>query len=149
MVSTSSGCGKQRLRSAFDALKQELQGVESARVMTVKALCEKAEISRNALYRYHGDVLKELKAHNALCARSNDFVAAARLSRLQQENASLRVSTERLAALVDYYFCALKEATQLLERRERELANVHRQLAAKVVPLQDVSRGSPPRVDRA
>ena len=52
---------------------------------------------------------------------------------LRRENMQLREQRAKLAALVDHYFCAYREATALLDRRGRELAQVRRLLQAKPI----------------
>ena len=47
------------------------------------------------------------------------------------ENRLLRGRLAQLAALADHYYCAYREATALLDRRERELSDLHRRLDAK------------------
>lgn len=46
----------------------------------------------------------------------------------------------QLAALVDHYFAAYRETTTLLERRERELAQLRKQLPARLTVVS--SRGA-------
>ncbi len=50
---------------------------------------------------------------------------------LRRENAQLREQRAKLAALADHYYCAYREAKSLVERRERELSDVRRQLESK------------------
>jgi len=42
-----------------------------------------------------------------------------------------------LAALVDHYFAAWKETQTLLERRERELAELRRNIKPNLVPIRN------------
>jgi alkylhydroperoxidase family enzyme len=55
------------------------------------------------------------------------------VQQLQREIKQLRERQAKLAALVDHYFGAYREATSLLERRDRELAQVRRLLQAKPI----------------
>jgi hypothetical protein len=55
------------------------------------------------------------------------------LLRLRQEANDLRLHTTKLAALVDHYFAAWQETCSLLQRRERELADVRRNAQPRVV----------------
>jgi hypothetical protein len=55
------------------------------------------------------------------------------VQQLQRENTQLREQRAKLAALVDHYFSAYREAAALLERRTRELAQVRRLLQAKPI----------------
>ena len=55
--------------------------------------------------------------------------------KLSTENASLRKQLQKLAALVDHYYLAHREARGLLERRERELADLRRSLKTRPISL--------------
>lgn len=132
--------GKRRLQLALKELTSKKNGANSLTRVTAKELCEKAGISRNSLYLYHSEVLGQLKDHNLRCGSAVDASTSDRLSRLQADKESLRLSNVRLATLVDHYFCAWREAVQLLERRDRELAETRQQLAAKVVPIRGVRK---------
>ena len=56
-------------------------------------------------------------------------------SSLHREYQQLRCQREQMVALVDYYYGAFRETRSLLERRERELADVRRRLDNKPIPL--------------
>jgi len=102
--------------------------------MTVTALCELARVSRNALYRYHPDVLHEL--HKAQRQTRRDPGPHKRaLLRLREDNDVLKQQVAKLAALVDHYFAAWQETRTLLERRERELSELRRAAKPKVVSI--------------
>jgi hypothetical protein len=49
--------------------------------------------------------------------------------------ALLQDQLSKLAALVDHYYAAYRETRGLLERRERELANLRRKLNTQLAPL--------------
>ncbi|MGA3156589.1 MAG: hypothetical protein ABSE43_03360 [Steroidobacteraceae bacterium] len=102
--------------------------------VSVSALCEMANISRNSLYRYHPDVLRALREHQR---RINSApVIRCRVSDDQQaEVITLRRQTAQLAALIDHYYAAYREVQALLNRREQELAQLRRQLDSKPVRL--------------
>jgi hypothetical protein len=55
---------------------------------------------------------------------------------LRGENDVLREQVVKLAALVDHYYAAWQENRTLLERRERELAELHRNIKPQVVSIQ-------------
>jgi hypothetical protein len=121
---------EQRLRDAL----QELTTGTSAEVPTATALCELAGVSRNALYRYHADVLHEL--HKLQHRRHrNPGKAEQALRRLRDENDELHQQAAKLAALVDHYFAAWQEASSVLARRERELAELRRSVKPKLVAI--------------
>ena len=121
---------EQRLRDAL----QELTTGTSAEVPTATALCELAGVSRNALYRYHADVLHELHKLQHRRRRSPSRADRA-LQRLHDENAELHRQADGLAALVDHYFAAWQEACSVLQRRERELAELRRSVKPKLVTI--------------
>jgi hypothetical protein len=120
----------QRLR---DALKHLVAGSNSD-VPTASALCELASVSRNALYRYHPDVLHEL--HKLQRRRCREPRPAKRdLQQVRDENEILRQHVAKLAALVDHYFAAWQETISLLRGRERELADLRRDAKPTIVSI--------------
>lgn len=121
----------QRLR---DALAQ-LTAADGGAAPTAKALCELAGVSRNALYRYHPDILIELHRLQHRRRRTSGPSALA-LEQLRADNRSLHHQVAMIAALVDHYFCAWQESQTLLERRERELAELRRHVKPKLVSIQ-------------
>ncbi len=122
----------QRLRDAL----QELASSDAAAVPTATALCELAGVSRNALYRYHTDVLHEL---HKLQHRRHHHPAKTdqTLQRLREENDELQSRVSKLAALVDHYFAAWQEASSVLQRHERELAELRRSVKPKLATLRN------------
>jgi len=123
---------KQRLRQALAGLK----AIDGSPMPTAKALCDLANVSRNALYRYHPDVLLELYRLQQRRKRPGDSPAAtADLKRLRHDNAELRAQVTMIAALVDHYFAAWTECRELLERRDREIANLRRSATRNVVSI--------------
>jgi hypothetical protein len=104
--------------------------------LTALALCEKAEISRNALYRYHPDVVEELHRLQQLRYR-DPSLAKIKIEKLRAENEALKFQISKLAALVDHYFGAWQESSNLLKRREKELSDLRRDIKSKVVLLKN------------
>ena len=132
---TAEACGKsagQRLREALAELVHQQTSDSAPRPPTATTLCELAGVSRNTLYRYHPDVVEEL--HKLQQQRRGD-PAPAKLEdqTLREENKELRHQVTALAALVDHYFAAWQETRTLLERRERELAELRRNIKPKLV----------------
>lgn len=120
----------QRLRDAL----QELASSDAAEVPSATALCELAGVSRNALYRYHPDVLHEL--HKLQHRRHRHPIRTDQTEqRLRDENDELHLQVSKLAALVDHYFAAWQEASSALQRRERELAELRRSVKPRLVAL--------------
>jgi hypothetical protein len=126
------------LTKAFETLTQQAHG-DAARV-TVTELCRLADVSRNAVYRYHTPLLKALREHQR---RSPKFAQAkARKSAVQRraENIGLRQDLSKLAALVDYYYAAYRETAVLLDRRDRELAALRDKLQLRPALLPSAGR---------
>jgi hypothetical protein len=116
---------KAQLTNALATLIQKDGDNQAA---TVVELCRLAGVSRNSLYRYHADILKALRKHQ--CRRPSAAQSKARRSDEQRriENIALRERISTLAALVDHHYAAYREASALLERRDRELAELRRRL---------------------
>ena len=118
-----------RLADALEALKS------SAARVTAAELCRVAAVSRNTLYRYHAPILKALRDHQRGGPLAAQRKARKSGERARLENHALRDKVAKLAALVDHYYGAYREAARLLARRDRDLAEVRRQLGAKPVLL--------------
>lgn len=124
----------QRLRDALAEMVGQQAAGGPSHALTAKALCESAGISRNALYRYHRDVL--LALHDGQRRQRDRPDASRRVAvQLRRENRELRQGLAKLAALVDHYFAAWQEVRLQLERRDRELADLRRTPRPQVVPL--------------
>ena len=122
----------QRLRDAL----QELTSRDTAEMPTATALCELAGVSRNALYRYHPDVLHEL--HKLQHRRHRHPARTVQtVQGLRHENDALHSQVSKLAALVDHYFAAWQETSSQLRRRERELADLRRNVKPKLVSIRN------------
>ncbi|MYF69543.1 MAG: hypothetical protein F4181_06005 [Proteobacteria bacterium] len=115
----------QRLQEALSNLLDQHAAKSVPGKITATALCQLAGVSRTALYRYHPDILNELRKWQR---KHRPEAASARkaLKALRAENAALRTQLGQLAALVDHYFAAWSESQALLERREGELAVLRR-----------------------
>jgi hypothetical protein len=118
-----------RLAAAFESLKGQ-----DAR-LTVAELCRVAKVSRNSLYRYHAPILKLLRERQKLGPRAAQRKVRLSVARHRVMNHDLKQKVSKLATLVDHYYSAYHEAAKLLARRDRELAQVRRQLAAKPLLL--------------
>jgi len=122
-----------RLTAALETLTQ--QDARSAATVTVSELCRVADVSRNSLYRYHAPILRELREHQRHGPQAAHLKARKRAERRRIENLSLREHVAKLAALVDHYYAAHRDAARLLERHDRELAELRSKLATKPTPL--------------
>jgi AcrR family transcriptional regulator len=96
---------------------------------TVTELCRRAGVSRNALYRYHPEVLHDLRKLQCRALRAARSREASTDERTQTGLLNRHIAS--LVALVDHYYIAYREASALLARRERELAEVRRGLKMK------------------
>lgn len=120
----------QRLREAL----AEIAADGAPAMPTAAALCELAGVSRNALYRYHRDILQELHAlQQRACPAPGP--TNREVLRLRQDARELREQVTKLAALVDHYFAAWHETRSLLHLRDRELADLRRGAKPNVVPI--------------
>lgn len=123
----------ERLREALAILAQPSDHGVSP--LTVAALCRAAGISRNSLYRYHPQILEALHALRRQQCATREPRACAEVLRLRAELVQLRAQIPKLAALIDHYFAASTELRTLLERRDRELAELRRRLDCRPVQI--------------
>lgn len=132
------GTGRARLVRALATLTE--RAPQPSKV-TVAELCRLANVSRNSLYRYHAPILAELRKHQRpeSSARARALRSAVRH---RSENALLRDRVAKLAALVDHYFAAYRETIALLNRRDRELAELRSRLNSQPAILPIRSRGT-------
>jgi AcrR family transcriptional regulator len=130
----------QRLREALATMVRQQDSGASPPALTATTLCELAGMSRNALYRYHPDVVQALRAaQQKHHPRIDGHRRAAQ--QLRQDNAVLREQIAKMAALVDHYFAAWQETRLLLQRRDRELAESRRDAKMRVVSIAPEHRG--------
>jgi hypothetical protein len=138
-TSTDDVCRKpsgERLRNALDELaRRQVEG--DSHWPTATALCQLAGVSRNALYRYHHDLLHELHRLQRRRLSASHTSNRRDLDGLRSENDALRDHVAKLAALVDHYYTAWNETRLLLERRERELAELRRKARDKVMRIRN------------
>lgn len=123
-----------RLRDAFDKLVHSDRGGRVRRDITITELCHLAGVSRNSLYRYHRTILADLANHQRRGARARRKTRELADQR-RLENAALLDRIGKLTALVDYYYAAYRETAALLERRERDLAELRRQRAPRLITV--------------
>ena len=135
-VEPSDPSSTNRLRDALAEMVRQQAAGGSPEALTATTLCQLAGISRNALYRYHRKVLQDL--HDVQRQHRGDPGHAKRVvQQLREENDALREQVTKLAALVDHYYAAWQENRALLERRERELAQVRRNIKPQVISLRN------------
>jgi AcrR family transcriptional regulator len=122
-----------RLRQALASLTARAS--DRPERVTVSALCQLANVSRNSLYRYHPDVLHAVREHQGQGVSGVSVRLRQAVQAQQAELIALRHQTTKLAALVDHYYAAYREAQALLGRREQEVAELRRRLDSKPARL--------------
>lgn len=130
-----AGSISDRLKEALAVLTRREAGSDQHEAVTVAALCRLAGVSRNSLYRYHSGVLQAVREHQRHCRSAGEDKADFIAKHLRGENAALHEQVSKLAALVDHYYAAYRETRVLLERRDRELAELRRGLNSKPLVL--------------
>ena len=115
----------ERLQNALSDLIDQHASDKKPSTFTATALCRRAGISRNTLYRYHRSVLHELHKLQHKHARNTTPTQQA-FAALRDENTAQRTQLCQLATLVDHYFVAWSESQTLLKRREAELASLRK-----------------------
>jgi AcrR family transcriptional regulator len=124
-----------RLREALVVLTNQKHSVGEPQSATAAELCRLAGVSRNSLYRYHSSTLKALRKLQCRRTTRQDLISTRTIELLRTENTSLQAKMAKLAGLIDHYYSAYRETIALLERRDRELANVRRKLDLKPVVI--------------
>jgi AcrR family transcriptional regulator len=124
----------ERLHEALAALSNSRSPAEPHDQTTVAELCRRAGVSRNTLYRYYPDVLEALRRLRRQQQHNTPAEASAARRDLRPELKSLQAQLSKLAALIDHYYAAYRDTQTLLERRDREIAELRRGL--KSAPTQ-------------
>jgi hypothetical protein len=123
-----------RLRDALDKLVHSDSGGRMRRDITITELCQFAGVSRNSLYRYHRPILADLAKHQRRGARARRKTREL-ADRRRLEKGALLDRIGKLAALVDHYYAAYRETVALLERRERDLAELRRRIEPALITV--------------
>lgn len=110
-------------------------GANSPSSASAAELCCLAGVSRNSLYRYHPGILKALRQFQCRRPAPRESQANRVSESLCTENAVLLGQIAKLPALVDRYYSAYREASVLVERRDREVASLHKKLDLKPLLL--------------
>jgi len=114
-----------RLTKALDLLKRRKSDDDAQQGATISELCRLAGVSRSAVYRYHPRVLAELRRQQGRPSRPPGPWA---MSAGGPDQSLLQDQPLKLAALVDHNYAAYREAIALLDRRNRQLAELRRKL---------------------
>jgi AcrR family transcriptional regulator len=125
----------ERLHEALASISDSGSAAGPRNRTTVAELCRRAGVSRNTLYRYYPDVLEALRLLHRQHQQPTTAEASAARRDLQPELNSLRAQLSKLAALVDHYYAAYRETLALLERRDREVAELRRGLKSSSAQL--------------
>ncbi|HEY2533250.1 MAG TPA: helix-turn-helix domain-containing protein [Xanthobacteraceae bacterium] len=112
-----------RLTKALGVLKHS-KG-DATQGATISQLCRLVGVSRNAVYRYHPKILAELREQQGRDYRPSGKWAS---SSVGTDHAVLQFQISKLTALVDHYYAAYRESRALLDRRDRQLAELRRKL---------------------
>lgn len=117
-----------RLTKALSVLKRN-KG-DAAQGATISQLCRLAGVSRNAVYRYHPKILAELRAQ-----QGRDFHPSGKWASPSRgaDYVAFQDQISKLTALVDHYYAAYRETRALLDRRDRQLAELRRKLNSSPV----------------
>jgi Bacterial regulatory proteins, tetR family len=124
----------ERLHEALAVMSNSGSAAGPRNRTTVAELCRRAGVSRNTLYRYYPDVLEAVRLLHRQQQPTTAEASAARRD-LRPEINSLRSQLSKLAALVDHYYAAYRETLALLERRDREVAELRRGLKSSPTQL--------------
>jgi AcrR family transcriptional regulator len=121
-----------RLTKALALLKRRNSADAARQGATISELCRLAGVSRNAIYRYHPKILTALRR---LQGRAADPPGQWAHSAHAADHARLQDQLSKLAALVDHYYAAYRETRALLDRRDRQLAELRRKLNSAPVAV--------------
>ena len=121
-----------RLGKALALLKRRNSADAAHQGPTISELCRLGGVSRNAIYRYHPTVLATLRR---LQGRRADPPGQWARSAQAADHARLQDQLSKLAALVDHYYAAYRETRALLDRRDRQLAELRRKLNSAPVAI--------------
>ena len=121
-----------RLSKSLALLKRRKSDDASHQGATISELCRLAGVSRNAVYRYHPKILAELRRQQG---RSADLPGQWAMPSGGVDHALLQDQLSKLAALVDHYYAAYRETRALLDRRDRQLAELKRKLNSAPIAI--------------
>jgi hypothetical protein len=121
-----------RLAKALDVLKRRKGDDDIGQCATISELCRLSGVSRNAVYRYHPKVLAELRR---LQGRSSSPPGVWAKPSSTTDVAATQEHLAKAVTLVDQYYAAYREALALLDRRDRQLAELRRKLDSAPVVM--------------
>jgi AcrR family transcriptional regulator len=121
-----------RLVKALDVLKRRKSDDAGHQGATISALCRLAGVSRNAVYRYHPKILAELRRQQG---RSPQPIGQWAASSRGTDQTAMQDQLSKVVALVDHYYAAYRETRALLDRRDRQIAELRRKLNSTPVAV--------------
>jgi len=127
--------GARRLERALAVLIQRTADGACPQAPTVAALCRLSGVSRNSVYRYHPKILAAVRLHQHGPPAPGEMTALSPSPSLEPSNSIIQEQLTKLAALVDHFYAAYREARATLDRRDREISELRRSLDVKPSPL--------------
>jgi hypothetical protein len=128
-----------RLARALEVLSQPHDDDGCTQGATLSALCRLASVSRNSVYRYHPTILAALRVQQGR-PPTHDPTAPPSTQAVPADYPLLQEQLSKLAALVDHYYAAYREARVTIERRDREIADLKRK--SRIAPAHLQRNGS-------
>ncbi len=121
-----------RIQAALEQAGAE-NATGTADEVTVAAVCRRAGVSRNTLYRYYPEALEAIRQ----LRRRRDSTATEQptIERLRAELNSANTLVRQVVALLDHYVAAYQETRDVLAQRDRELADERRSRGSMPIAL--------------
>ncbi len=112
-----------RIQAALEQAGAE-NATGTADEVTVAAVCRRAGVSRNTLYRYYPEALEAIRQLRR--RRNSTATEQPTIERLRAELNSANTLVRQVVALLDHYVAAYQETRDVLAQRDRELADERR-----------------------
>jgi AcrR family transcriptional regulator len=131
-VPHAEGTVAARIQAALEQAGAE-NATGTADEVTVAAVCRRAGVSRNTLYRYYPEALEAIRQ----LRRRRDSTATEQptIERLRAELNSANTLVRQVVALLDHYVAAYQETRDVLAQRDRELADERRSRGSMPIAL--------------
>jgi AcrR family transcriptional regulator len=122
-VPHAEGTVAARIQAALEQAGAE-NATGTADEVTVAAVCRRAGVSRNTLYRYYPEALEAIRQLRR--RRNSTATEQPTIERLRAELNSANTLVRQVVALLDHYMAAYQEMRDVLAQRDRELADERR-----------------------
>jgi AcrR family transcriptional regulator len=122
-VPHAEGTVAARIQAALEQAGAE-NATGTADEVTVAAVCRRAGVSRNTLYRYYPEALEAIRQLRR--RRNSTATEQPTIERLRAELNSANTLVRQVVALLDHYVAAYQETRDVLAQRDRELADERR-----------------------